>query len=182
MKRENKILLLKLARKSIADAFDSKETIFESDDPELSSMSGCFVTLEKEGDLRGCIGYVEGVERIKDAVIRMAREAAFGDPRFYPLSENELDETEIEISILTPLERVESIDEIKVPGDGLLMRSGRRSGLLLPQVAVDWGYGRDQFLSQTCIKAGLSRDCYKSAETKIFKFQAEIFSEKEIFG
>jgi hypothetical protein len=78
--------------------------------------------------------------------------------------------------------KVKSIEEINVPGDGLLIRSGYNSGLLLPQVAVDWGYDRKQFLAQTCLKAGLDRRCFLSADAKIYKFQAEIFSEKEFLN
>ncbi|MGE3062692.1 MAG: AmmeMemoRadiSam system protein A [bacterium] len=182
MKKKNKELLLKLARQSISECLNNKKTVFSSDEAELSIKSGCFVTLHMNGDLRGCIGYIEGVEPVADAVIRMSREAAFNDPRFYPLTKNELDSIEIEISVLTPLERVKNLEEIKVPGDGLLIRKGYNSGLLLPQVASDWGYNREQFLTQTCIKAGLDKKCYLAEETKIFKFQAEIFSEKELFS
>jgi AmmeMemoRadiSam system protein A len=183
MKRENKIFLLKLARASISDYFDNiKTSAGKITDNELSEKSGCFVTLEKDGDLRGCIGYIEGVEPIYSAVIRMAREAAFNDPRFFPLSREDFDKIEIEISVLTPLVKVKSIEEINVPGDGLLIRSGYNSGLLLPQVAVDWGYDRKQFLAQTCLKAGLDRRCFLSADAKIYKFQAEIFSEKEFLN
>ncbi|PIP13488.1 MAG: AMMECR1 domain-containing protein [bacterium (Candidatus Stahlbacteria) CG23_combo_of_CG06-09_8_20_14_all_34_7] len=183
MRKENKIYLLKLARESISDYFENKNTAFlDKQDNELTEKNGCFVTLKLNGDLRGCIGYIEGVEPITSAVITMAREAAFSDPRFYPLSQNELNEIEIEISILTPLIKVKKIEEIIVPGDGLLVRNGYQSGLLLPQVAVEWKYNREQFLSQTCIKAGLDRKCFLSAETKIFRFQAEIFSEIELIN
>ena len=183
MKRENKILLLSIARKSISDYFSGKKTVHDEKlDKELLEKSGCFVTLEKDGDLRGCIGYIEGVEPIIDAVIRMAREAAFNDPRFFPLSKEDFNKVEIEISVLTPLVKVKTIEEINVPGDGLLIRSGYNSGLLLPQVAVDWGYDRKQFLSQTCLKAGLDRRCFLSSDAKIYKFQAEIFSEKEFIN
>ncbi|MDD3803254.1 MAG: AmmeMemoRadiSam system protein A [bacterium] len=182
MKKENKKTLLFLARKSITDYFRKINTVADEEDRELLIKSGCFVTLKINGDLRGCIGYIEGVEPVKDAVIRMAREAAFNDPRFPSLSESELDKIEIEISILTPLERVSDTNDIQVPGDGIFIRKNFNSGLLLPQVAEKWGYNREQFLAQTCIKAGLDRKCHISPDVKIYKFKADIFSEKELNG
>lgn len=180
MDNNDKIYLLKLARETILK--ELKGEIFKISEPESSELkkkSGCFVTLKIDGDLRGCIGYIQPVMELYKAVSQMAIEAAFNDPRFYPLTLHEFEKVKIEISVLTPLQKVEDLKDITVGKDGLLVKKGFRSGLLLPQVATEWGYDREQFLKQTCLKAGLYPDCYKETDTQIYKFQAEIFSEED---
>jgi len=147
---------------------------------KLNRKFGVFVTLHKGNDLRGCIGYVEGIKPLQSAVIDMANSAAFNDPRFKPVTEAELDHLTIEISVLSALDKVEDINDIIVGRDGLLIEKSVFSGLLLPQVASELGWDRKTFLSQTCIKAGLPENEWKSGKCTIYKFSAEIFSETEI--
>jgi len=141
-------------------------------DPE-----GCFVTLTQHGELRGCIGLIKGIKPLYLAVQDMAIAAALRDPRFPPVSPSELDEIEIEISVLTPLKEVEDVEEIKVGRDGIYIERGYHSGLLLPQVATEYGWTREEFLDHTCMKAGLFPGCWKEEGTKIYRFSALIFSE-----
>lgn len=178
---QSRKILLETARNSIASYLSGDGyKIPAVSDPELQKVAGVFVTLTIRGELRGCIGYVSGVKPLINAVFEMAREAAFDDPRFYQLTAEELDEIEIEISVLTPLRRVGSDYKARIGIDGLVVRRGYRSGLLLPQVATEWGYDSEQFIQQTCLKAGMSRMCYNDENTEIYAFQAEIFNEKEI--
>lgn len=142
----------------------------------LKEKRGIFVTLHKNYHLRGCIGYVIGVEPLNTAVIKMAKAAAFEDPRFPPVNKNELKDIKIEISVLTPLVKVGDINEIIVGKDGLLLKNRFNQGLLLPQVPVENNWNLIQFLNYTSQKAGLSPDKWKDPETEIFKFQAQIFN------
>jgi len=136
---------------------------------------GAFVTLKKNGQLRGCIGNVVGDAPLRKTVGKMAASAAFEDPRFPPVTKREFGELEIEISILSPLEEVSDLEAI-VPGrHGLLIRNAWRSGLLLPQVATEWGWDRETFLDHTCQKAGLPGNCWQEPQTQVFWFQAEVF-------
>lgn len=180
MNESSKKYLLKIARESISSALYGTEfSLKRESGADLVKKSGCFVTLTKRGELRGCIGYIEGIIELYIAVYRMARQAAFHDPRFPQIDITELSEIKIEISVLTPLESVKDKEDILIGRDGLFIKKGFYSGLLLPQVAVEWGYDRDKFLQQTCLKAGLKTDCHKDDDTVIYKFSAEIFSEKE---
>jgi AmmeMemoRadiSam system protein A len=175
-----KKFLLKLARETILNHFYKKNPARrEYFSENLKEPCGVFVTLEKNKDLRGCIGYVEGYKPLQDAVRDNALSAAFRDPRFPSLEERELDEVEIEISVLTPLEKVDDIEDIEVGRDGLLVKKGYYQGLLLPQVATDWGWNRIQFLEQTCRKAGLPPNAWMDEETEIEKFSALVFSESD---
>ncbi len=172
--------LLWLARKAIAAAFAKRDfTPPEPPSPRLKEHLGVFVTLHESGQLRGCIGLVEGIKPLHQAVAEMAVAAAFQDPRFNPLQPEELDKIDLEISVLSPLKKIESVEEIQVGTHGLFIKKGYNRGLLLPQVATEWGWDREVFLSQTCLKAGLSGDCWQDAETEIYIFSAEIFSEQE---
>jgi AmmeMemoRadiSam system protein A len=137
---------------------------------------GCFVTLTEEGELRGCIGYPEPVKPLIDAIIDSARNAC-RDPRFPPLDPSELGKIRIEVSILTKPKPIKPAD-VKVGRDGLIIRQGFRSGLLLPQVAVEYGWTKDEFLQHTCIKAGLTPGAWKEEGTELLAFQAEVFGEK----
>lgn len=140
---------------------------------------GLFVTLTMHGELRGCIGYVEGVKPIREAVKDMAEQAAFHDPRFYPLRKSEYDGIDVEISILYPLEEVKDLEDIQVGRDGLVMERGFNKGLLLPQVASERRWDRDRFLNETCRKAGMEPFCWENG-AKIYKFEAEVFNEKDV--
>jgi AmmeMemoRadiSam system protein A len=145
---------------------------------DASRHSGAFVTLHVGGELRGCIGYPGSPDPLDQVVTRCAIAAATEDPRFPPLEAGELRQASIEISVLTPLVPVADVSEIEVGRDGLVMEQGYRRGLLLPQVATEYRWDRDTFLSHTCLKAGLPAHAWKSG-ARIFKFQAEVFAEDE---
>lgn len=181
MNKDEKIFLLHLARKSIENAVANLSQSFpESPFQILNEKRGAFVTLHKGGYLRGCIGFVEAYKPLIETVWEMAEAAALQDPRFPPVSSDELDEIEIEISVLSPLRKISNPDEIKVGEDGILIKKGFYSGLLLPQVAVRYNWDNITFLEETCLKAGLERDEWKE-DAEILAFTAEIFSEKD-FG
>lgn len=187
LSKTSKLFLLSLARKSIKHFLEFKKYL-EIPSPlpdELNFNSGCFVTLHKDGNLRGCIGTFNFKENICKNIILMAVEAAFHDPRFEPLRLDELDKINIEISILTPLEKVYSIDDIKIGVDGLYIMKGYFTGVLLPQVATENNWDVITFISYTCIKAGLSADAWKKydwhgEDFHVYKFQALVFSESDL--
>jgi AmmeMemoRadiSam system protein A len=170
--------LLQIARSSIASVLKGARPELNGDeiDAELRRPSGAFVTLQKRGELRGCIGSIEPVYPLYQAVSTSAVNAAFRDPRFNPLQESELPNIHIEISVMSPIVPA-APDDIEVGRDGIIIRRGRYAGLLLPQVATEYGWDRETFLSQTCVKAGLPPDAWHSLDTKIEKFSAEVFSE-----
>lgn len=148
---------------------------FEISSPRLNEHRGAFVTLHKKGQLRGCIGHIRGDQPLYQTVAEMAEEAAFNDPRFSPVSKEELGDLDIEISALTPLKRIEVVEEIEVGKHGIYIEKGFFRGLLLPQVATEYGWDRATFLEQTCYKAGLHKDAWKEKDTKIHIFSADIF-------
>ena len=177
---QEKQYLLKLVRTTILSALENKK--FPEIKPVSEKMNekyGVFVTLHKEGNLRGCIGYIEGVDSLFKSVMSMAQSAAFQDPRFPPVSQDEVENLEIEISVLSPIKKIETVEEIQVGKHGLIIQQGPHRGLLLPQVATDWGWEREEFLQQTCRKAGLPTSAWQDSKTEIFIFSAEIFSEKD---
>jgi len=151
--------------------------------------SGSFVTILTYPDrnLRGCIGIPEPVYDLKSSLTESAKSAT-RDPRFPPLREDELPKVIVEVTILTPPKLVEVknpreyLERIKVGRDGLIVEKGFYKGLLLPQVPVEWGWDVEEFLSQTCIKAGLPPDAWIDGDTKIYSFQGHIFAEKEPYG
>lgn len=175
MKSQEKELLKKIARESIQEIILGKK-MEQQDIPEtLKEKWGVFVTLKKNNNLRGCIGYLRGIMPLYQAVKNMAVQSAFHDPRFEPLREEELDDIDIEISVLTPMKRIKNIEEIKVGEHGLFIENGIQSGLLLPQVATEYEWDRETFLEYTCMKAGLPRDAWTWKDTNIYIFSAEIF-------
>jgi len=145
------------------------------DSPVLKENRGAFVSLHKKGQLRGCIGYIEGRGPLHKTIEEMAAAAAFQDPRFNPVTEMDLEDLDIEISVLTPLKRIADVDEIEVGKHGIYIKKGWCSGLLLPQVAAEYGWDRKAFLEHTCQKAGLTSDAWKDRETEIYIFSADIF-------
>jgi AmmeMemoRadiSam system protein A len=181
--------LVKIARKAIAEKFGlDKLNLEEFSDPILNKKGLAFVTLETYSgtttSLRGCIGYVEAVAPIKEVVARAAEAAAFSDPRFPPLTKHELDTIIVEVTVLTkpqPIEvenRWELPKAIKVGRDGLIVERGiMYSGLLLPQVPVEYCWDEETFLAETCIKAGLLPDCWLDPKVTVKKFQGVIFRE-----
>lgn len=136
---------------------------------------GAFVTLKRHGQLRGCIGNLVGQGPLALTVWRMARAAAFEDPRFPPVSAAELAELEIEISVMGPVEPCPDPNLVEIGRHGLIMRQGARQGLLLPQVPVEWNWTREQFLAQTCRKAGLPAGAWRDPSTQIYWFEAVVF-------
>ena len=185
---ETKELLLKLARSSIEDEFINKHSetnILKKKCSEFfPKKQGVFTTLKINNQLRGCIGYPEPVLPLCTAIINSAKSASFEDPRFPPLTKEELNKINIEISVLTIPKRLDNsrqelASRIKIGRDGLIIRKGYYSGLLLPQVATEYNFNKIEFLEQTCLKAGLNKDCWKEKETNIYSFSAIIFSEKD---
>ena len=141
--------------------------------------SGAFVTLLLDGDLRGCIGYPGAKQSLAEVVSRCAVASATEDPRFPPVDADDVDRLTIEISVLTPIVPIHDVAEIEVGRHGLVIEQGFRRGLLLPQVASDYGWDRETFLEHTCVKAGVPRGAWKMG-AKVFKFEAQVFSEEEL--
>ena len=152
---------------------------FDIDDPVLNTKCGAFVTIHNQGNLRGCIGNIVAETPLWKTVRNMAVEASVRDPRFPPVSADELDSIDIEISALSPLWKIGDLNEIEVGKHGILIKKGFNQGLLLPQVATEYNFNRSQFLEHTCMKAGLAGDCYKSKDCEIYIFSATVFGEKD---
>lgn len=169
--------LLQAARRTIV------EYVTQGNPPEISCSSarlnekcGAFVTLhEKSGALRGCIGYVEPIKPLVQTIIDMSIACSTRDPRFLPVTPDEFPNLELEISVLSPLVQIDDPAQILVGVHGLLVKKDYASGLLLPQVPVEFGWDRLRFLKETCRKAGLAPDAWKSPEAKLFVFSAQIF-------
>ena len=145
---------------------------------ELPEAAGVFVTIKERGELRGCLGTLQARGPLAEQVARCAADAASEDPRFSPVTVSELSDLSLEVSVLGPLERIDPTDPdaITIGRHGLVAEQGARRGLLLPQVATDWGWTIEQFLQQTCLKAGLRRDAWQHG-AGILRFDAEVFGE-----
>lgn len=177
MDAEDQRFLLELARTTIAAGLCDRPLPSPTPDSAfLLETRGAFVTLKIDGALRGCIGHVIGVAPLWQAVRDNAVSAAFDDPRFPPLTAKELQHACIEISVLTPLRR-SSAEEVVVGRHGILIERGAARGLLLPQVATEYGWDRETFLDHTCRKAGLEPGCWRRPDTTISTFSAKIFGE-----
>lgn len=182
MNKKNQDLLLKLSR-------DTLECYFKDLDPNTSScahltqLRGCFVTLRKHNELRGCIGFTKPILPLFEQIIATTKAASLEDSRFEPLTEEELKDITIEISILTKPELIkvdsqeEYLEKIQIGRDGLIIQKDGFSGLLLPQVATEYEYTAKQFLEILCQKANLDISAWKQKDAKIYKFKAEIFGE-----
>jgi len=176
---EDRRALLGLARRAIVEAVVHGRALEESPaNPTLTRLAGAFVTLHRGGQLRGCIGHIEASEPLADTVARCAVSAALHDPRFSPVSRQEIPGLQIEISILTPPE-VTRPEDVQVGRHGLLISRHWQRGLLLPQVAVEYGLSRERFLEEACRKAGLPLDAWKDLDTEIRAFTCEVFSEEQ---
>jgi AmmeMemoRadiSam system protein A len=172
--------LLSIARRGLEEymATDEAPAFDPPDDPTLSRHLGAFVTLKLDGELRGCIGRTLGDAPLYQTVAQVAVEAAVNDPRFPPLPADQLDDVEVEVSVLSPFKRVRDVhdeSEIEVGRHGLYLLYGQQRGLLLPQVPVEEGWERAEFLEQICFKSGLPGDCWERAT--LYTFTAEVFSE-----
>ena len=174
---EQKRSLVRLARDAVAAAVGAGQApvALAGAFPEAS---GAFVTLKRGGHLRGCIGTLECRRPLPEEIARVAVSAALEDPRFPPLRAAELDGLDVEVSILGPLEPIDPHDPaaIEVGRHGLVAEQGYRRGLLLPQVATEWGWDREEFLSQTCVKAGLPPDAWRHG-AKVYRFAGEVFGD-----
>ncbi len=189
---EDGAFLIRLARATIEKYLHEGASISPPGDAsdKLKKNAGVFVTLETYPgkELRGCIGYPEPTFPLVDATCKAAVSAAVEDPRFPPLSGAELDGTLVEVTVLTPPKLIEVsspneyANNIEIGRDGLIVEKGLNRGLLLPQVPVDQGWNKKEFLSYTCIKAGLMGDCWLEEDTKIYKFSGIVFTEVEPKG
>jgi AmmeMemoRadiSam system protein A len=148
---------------------------FSASEGKLRENRGAFVCIYKMGMLRGCIGSVEASDPLATTVEEMAEAAAFRDPRFRAVTEDELPHLDLEISVLTPLREISDPDEIDVGKHGIMLRKGIYSGLLLPQVASERNWDRLTFLEETCRKAGLPKTAWQDHDTKIYVFSADVF-------
>ena len=186
--------LIKLARNTVKEYLENGQTAKPpADTPKkLFEHCGVFVTISSlrnsEKELRGCIGYPYPTKPLVEAVIDSAINAATEDPRFYPLTQDEIGKVVFEVSVLTPPQPVETenpkdyVKKIKVGEDGLIIEKGWQKGLLLPQVPVEWGWCEEEFLCQCCVKAGLPPDSWLTKGTKLYKFRAIIFEEEAPMG
>lgn len=182
--------LIRLARDSIESFLNKKSyKIHDKTKKEFSEELGVFVTLEKNKKLRGCIGFPEPYYPLYKGVYEAARSAAFSDPRFPPVSKEEWPMITVEVSVLTRSRLIEVrnpedyLKMIEIGKDGLIVRAAHNSGLLLPQVAVEWKWNAREFLQQTCNKAGLHPDSWTDFDIcRIYKFQSQVFSEESPNG
>lgn len=169
--------LLTIARESITAKVHAGSPPALADAPPVAS-PGAFVTLRLDGALRGCIGHLEPTGSLGQTIQRIAMAAATEDPRFPPLSRDELASVVIEISVLGALEPCREPAELEVGRHGVLVDDGARRGLLLPQVAVEWGWDNQTLLAQACLKAGLDPTAWQQGDAQIFRFEAEVFEEQ----
>ena len=169
--------LLRRARAAIASTIGADLELPPATSPAPVLRAGAFVTLRVGGDLRGCIGYPDSDRVLVDVVEQCAVSAAVSDPRFPAVRAAEWPLIDVEISVLGPIEPVGDISEIEIGRHGLIVELGRRRGLLLPQVAVEWNWDAEQLAANTCAKAGLPADAWRHGAT-LFKFEAEVFAEK----
>jgi len=190
LSEEDGEFLVKTARKVVSEFLENGIKIKLDDEYEkkFSFNSGVFVTLNNPEGLRGCIGYPLPDKKLFNALIDSAISAATEDPRFPSVDSNELDKITFEVTVLTPPVEIKVNDPIEYPSkikvgrDGLIVKAGFNSGLLLPQVPKEYGWNEEQFLDHTCEKAGLPKECWKEKEMKILKFEGIVFKEREPHG
>jgi hypothetical protein len=179
--QEEKRTLLNIAKTTIESRIKNQNLPkFDISSDTLREKRGAFVTLHKHGSLRGCIGNIHGNKPLYLTIEEMAIASAFNDPRFKPVTEGEFKDLDIEISVLTPLRKIDNVEDIQVGKHGIYIEKGYYSGLLLPQVATGYRWDRTTFLEQTCNKAGLPKGAWKDKDTRIYIFSADIFSEGEL--
>ena len=180
---EERTLLLANARESIASELEKREARYaRMKSAVLQQPCGAFVTLHKTGaaggkSLRGCIGRMTASLPLEETVRVMAREAAFGDPRFPPLGKGELEQCHIEISALSPMSPCMDPRQVQVGVHGLYLVRAGRSGVLLPQVPVEQGWNLDEYLDYICVKAGLPAESYNAPDAALYTFTAVVFGE-----
>lgn len=181
LQRDEQLFLLDLAEQTVRAAVNKQPLPQPTAiPPRLKEKRGAFVTLEKNHELRGCIGYILPLYPLYETVIEMAQAAALRDPRFEPVSPRELKDITVEISVLTVPYKISRVEEIEVGKHGLIIKKGYHQGLLLPQVATDYGWDRETFLEHTCLKAGLPRNAWRDKDTEIQVFSAQVFSRETV--
>ena len=168
--------LLQLARRAIVARLEGRSVDAPPAVGGLARRTGAFVTIRHNDRLRGCLGSVEDDAPLVEVVARYAGDAATRDPRFSPLPLNDLPQVVLEISVLGAVEPVTDPAEVEVGRHGLVVQQGSHRGLLLPQVPTEWGWDRETFVSQTCVKAGLAPDAWRSG-ARLFTFEADVFRE-----
>jgi AmmeMemoRadiSam system protein A len=179
LSKKEKDYLLKIARRSIEAGVKGDTPPEITNCPEnLTAPSGVFVSIYTFRELRGCIGFIESPRSLIETVVEAAAKAALEDPRFNPLTQDEIQDIELEISVLSPLKEVKDVNEIEVGEHGIVMEQGANRGLLLPQVATEYGWNRETFLNQTARKAGLAINAWKKGDVKIYIFSAEVFDDQ----
>jgi len=171
--------LLAIAREAIGARLARRPPAYPPVPESLEQMHGAFVTLRKGGSLRGCIGHITACRPLVETVKEAAVSSAFTDPRFPPLTLSEWPEVTIEISVLSPFAPVQDASSVRVGEHGVMIRSGYRSGLLLPQVATEYGWDRETFLGHACRKAGLPPDAWRGPGTTVETFTAVVFHEPQ---
>ena len=170
--------LLAIARQAIVHGVRTGEEYVEPrEEKVLNQRNGCFVTIKQNGQLRGCIGNFQSELPLFKEVAQMAQASATKDPRFYPMKESDLANFTLEISVLSPLQKIDDIAEIEVGKHGIYIEKSFYRGVLLPQVATEHGWDRTTFLKQTCVKAGLPTDAWEADDAEIYVFSAQIFGE-----
>jgi AmmeMemoRadiSam system protein A len=183
MTNEQKKMLLSVARNTVIAAVAGKNPPkISSNDPVFSAHCGCFVTLKNKGELRGCIGQFTSDKPLIELVSDMAVAAATGDPRFLhePITPKEVNDLDIEISVLSPLKKTTEPLSLRLGIDGIYIKKGYTSGCFLPQVATETGWSKEEFLSYCCAhKAGLKPDAWKDKNTQVFLFTADIIEEEK---
>lgn len=172
-------ILLAIARQAIVDQVRTGDYEVEPrEEKSLNARRGCFVSIKQNRKLRGCIGNFQSEQPLFSEVAEMAVSSATRDPRFYPMSEADLDNFRLEISVLSPLEKIDDIADIEVGKHGIYLEKSFHRGVLLPQVATEHGWNRETFLMQTCIKAGLPTNAWQTEDAEIYIFTAQIFAEQ----
>lgn len=184
MDEKDKKVLLQIARNSVESAvkgISNDQTQVEINSPELKKKNGAFVTLRTQGKLRGCIGRMVSDIPLHKLVSEMAVSAATDDPRFNQIQPSELDDLEIEVSVLSPLQMAENPLDFELGRHGIYIKKDSATGCFLPQVATDTGWTKEEFLTHCCsAKAGLSPDAWKKEDVDVYIFTSEIISEKDV--
>jgi len=176
---EEKQALVAIARTAIENyVLCDEEYVEPREEKNLNVRSGCFVTIKQDGKLRGCIGNFQSELPLFKEVAKIAISSAVRDPRFYPMKEEDLSNYSLELSVLSPLQKIEDIEQIEVGQHGIYLEKGYYRGVLLPQVASEHGWDRTTFLKQTCTKAGLPTDAWEAEDAEIYIFSAQIFCEE----
>jgi AmmeMemoRadiSam system protein A len=180
LKTQEKRALLQIARSAIRSVLENREPDYPPEPGAgVEQKAGVFVTLRLQGKLRGCVGLIESDRPLKVTVGEVARKAAFEDPRFQPLTVTELESAEFEVSILSQLQPLKLFDELEVGLHGIIVESGAHRGLLLPQVALEFGWNREEFVNAVLQKAGLPSTAVSDPSTRFYSFLTERITENE---